>query len=210
VPVAQGALLGRFVVGVDADPDRVRRAARYAEAVLSDEQRARVRVVREETRNLDRVCADWIGQTDLVLFDVPPPIGGEPKCRRGLPAGDLRLLEGAAFAVALEEAFAAAARLLRPGGYMAVVCRRGVPRPRPLDRVATCVRCASAAGLSYVQHVIALAVPIRGDRLAADEVPSQVLNASHAAAAATLVSPVHDDVCVFTRPEVVRDAEVGL
>ncbi|MEV2279456.1 hypothetical protein AB0I72_28150 [Nocardiopsis sp. NPDC049922] len=112
-----------------------------------------------------------------------------------------------------------AATLTRPGGIVAVVTPVGhAPTGAVVDPAPGVVRAASCAGLVYVQHVIALTVPIceaglgatipvRGRDLDPDEEEvGDALPASVAEAAATITSPAHLNVSVFRLPKRYRTA----
>lgn len=76
--------------------------------------------------------------------------------------------------------------LLAPGGLLAVV----VPRTSAnVDLVSRTVGLAAEAGLGYLQHVIALLVPIRHSQLA---LPATATKPSH-----RRTLPIHADVLVF-------------
>lgn len=60
------------------------------------------------------------------------------------------------------------------------------------------IRHATRRGLSYVQHVIALRVPIEGDTVVVQAGPGELaeLRDAHASGLPLIVS-VHADVCLF-------------
>ncbi|MFV2198850.1 hypothetical protein [Nocardiopsis sp. LOL_012] len=110
-----------------------------------------------------------------------------------------------------------AALLTRPGGIVAVITPVAhLPRGAVVDPAPGVVRAAECAGLVYVQHVIALTVPVceeglGGPVLAWDEDPDldlgpdggeveEALPVSAARAAATITSPAHLNVSVFRLP----------
>ncbi|MCY9785165.1 hypothetical protein KIK06_14870 [Nocardiopsis sp. EMB25] len=107
-----------------------------------------------------------------------------------------------------------AATLTRPGGIVAVITPIGhAPTGEVVDPAPGVVRAAACAGLVYVQHVIALTVPICEEGLGAtipvrgrdldpdDEEVGDALPASVAQAAATITSPAHLNVSVFRLPK---------
>lgn len=85
--------------------------------------------------------------------------------------------------VTVERVTAGAALLLRPGGCLAVIAN---PTAGP-GNLATIIGAATATGLRYLQHVIAIDADIIDDHLHTDTVP--VPPARHARA--------HHDVLVF-------------
>ena len=111
-----------------------------------------------------------------------------------------------------------AAMLTRPGGVVAVITPIGHTATGVVDPAPGVVRAATCAGLVYIQHVIALTVPIceqglgatipvRGqsgfdpekDTEAGGEKSEVGLPTSVAEAAATITSPAHLNVSVFRK-----------
>ncbi|NRQ38444.1 hypothetical protein HII36_42450 [Nonomuraea sp. NN258] len=93
-----------------------------------------------------------------------------------------------------------AAGLVRPGGHLAVVT--GLHRTdRVVDPLPQIIARARAAGLVYLQHIIALRQPARGDRIE----PRRSSQATAAwqelpeCAALPASARVHSDVLLFTR-----------
>jgi hypothetical protein len=107
-----------------------------------------------------------------------------------VPAGPVGLVidhPPAAPAAQLLARFATLARLLAAGGFLACV---HPPAAGPSDPLSTAIGAAEAAGLRYLQHLIALAVPIRHGTLTP---PRDAMTGG-------LLTPVHTDVAVFTSP----------
>ncbi|MEV4800755.1 hypothetical protein AB0K18_12145 [Nonomuraea sp. NPDC049421] len=96
---------------------------------------------------------------------------------------------------------AAAARLLKPGGHLAVVAglhrRGGVVDPLPKLIVQ-----AREAGLVYLQHIVALRHPARGERIDPGLLRRGLAELQELPACAGLPASarVHSDVLLFTRP----------
>jgi len=80
------------------------------------------------------------------------------------------------------------ARLLTPTGVLAVV----LSPDRPPDQPTLVVAAAAGAGLSYLQHIIAVLWPLHEDHL---DPPT---NPTHPDAGAAALPPAHADVLVFT------------
>ena len=80
------------------------------------------------------------------------------------------------------------ARVVKPDGFVVVVARA---ERRNANVVAKTIQAAADAGLLFWQHVVALLVPIRAGRLAADERETLL---------AELDGICHEDVLVFRRP----------
>ncbi|SEN79155.1 hypothetical protein SAMN05660976_08329 [Nonomuraea pusilla] len=97
---------------------------------------------------------------------------------------------------------AAAARLVKPGGHLAVVTglhrQGGVVDPLP----EVIVR-ARSVGLVYLQHIVALRHPARGERIEPDPLRHGLAGLQELPACAGLPTSarVHSDVLLFTRPK---------
>lgn len=86
------------------------------------------------------------------------------------------------------------ARWLRPGGVLAVVTASPAGVDDFAHHTAAVVRAAETAGLSYLQHIVAVLAHVDGDRLlVADPPPS-------AEADRTVHIPAHSDLLIFTAP----------
>ena len=144
-----------------------------------------------------RLLAGLAGRVDLVVLwlpapgvqeMLPPPVGPREGC--------LEALSETEYADALAGVLAGCARLARPGGRVVAVCPRQTGAAAGLAVKA--VRCGLRAGLSYLQHVIALRAPICGEALGPGLPAPGALGEASAEAAASIPHPVHDDVVVFT------------
>jgi hypothetical protein len=103
-----------------------------------------------------------------------------------------------------------AARLLRVGGILAVITHSDWSRGELTDPTGAVVASAQNADLLYLQHIIAVHVPVRGGRFATDLIPDdddpgaeQQARAAHRAAVRGLPAPhrrIHSDVLVFAQP----------
>lgn len=135
--------------------------------------------------NLDTVSSD----ADLVITSLPPAEAGDR-------VGDV---------VAL-----LAARLLRVGGILAVLTHSDWSGGELVDPTGAVVAAAQNADLLYLQHVVALHVPVRDGRLATELLPDADGSAAerrarteHRAVVRGLPAPhvrVHSDVLVFAQP----------
>ncbi|GAA2011223.1 hypothetical protein GCM10009799_44350 [Nocardiopsis rhodophaea] len=171
-------------------PGEVDEAKRtLAEAGTADGQ---LRVVAGETSAPDEV----VGEVDLALL-VPLPA-------RSGAFGDG---DRGAYEREVGKEVDRAAELLRPGGYAAVIARHGRPHSGFLDLSAIAVHAVERAELVYIQHVIAITVPIRGEALSAPiGGGGGQLGVWEAQAAARIHHPVHLDVVVCVKPEAAPDA----
>ncbi|WP_246868508.1 hypothetical protein [Saccharopolyspora sp. ASAGF58] len=92
-----------------------------------------------------------------------------------------------------------AARLLRTGGILAVLTHTGTAQRQLIDPTGSVVAAAQSADLLYLQHIVALLVPIRHGRLHTDN------DHPHGSAPSASARPVrhrrvHSDVLVFAQP----------
>jgi hypothetical protein len=135
--------------------------------------------------NPDAVPAD----TDLIVTSLRPELGSES-------SGDL---------VAL-----VAAWMLRVGGILAVLTHGNWPQGELIDPTGSVVASAQNADLLYLQHIVALHVPVRDGRLATElltdidsPAAEEHTRATHRAAVRRLPAPhqrIHSDVLVFAQP----------
>ncbi|MFC9973845.1 hypothetical protein ACFVH6_23400 [Spirillospora sp. NPDC127200] len=166
-------------------------------------QRAGLRPVRPD--QMARGLADRLGEVALVVAAPPAyEVGGRvPKAAagaHGCPAcrADLWMLDGEQ----MHRFLFACWRVLKPGGVLAVITTaRHRQDGRLHDPAPRIIQHASGLGLRYVQHVIALRVPIDGDSLAVQYSPGELAQLRDAASRALPPKvSVHADVCLFTKP----------
>jgi modification methylase len=113
---------------------------------------------------------------------------------------------GPAYEQAMAAIYTGCAKVLRPGGYLVVVTKNTRRRGRTLDLAGLTVALATAAGFSYLGHVIALHAAIRDGDLVGRPSYWQATQIRHARAKgepAHLVA--HEDVSVFTLPDIRKD-----
>ncbi|MGI5165682.1 hypothetical protein ACQEU3_15100 [Spirillospora sp. CA-253888] len=153
---------------------------------------------------MTRALADQPGQAALVIA-APPSYavgGGVPKVvgQHGCPAcqADLGMLEH----LQLSKFLAAAWETLQPSGVLAVVTNaRHQDDGRLHDPAPSIIRQASQLGFVYVQHVVALRVPIEGDALAVQHEPGEIGMLCDVGSKAPVPrANVHSDVLLFVRP----------
>lgn len=197
--LVEAALARRRAVGLDLRAECLADTLTNLQAALRAGERDRVEQLwHGDARHADDLLPDYHDRAALVVVDLPRP--GAAAAQESME-GDLAPLAKTDFEAAMVEVFTAAARLLDDGGRLAVVCGHVHVRERWVDRLTPLVRAATTAGLDYIQHVIALARPIQGARFGVPLAsPRPRLDELSASAAATLHTPVHDDVLVFTRP----------
>jgi len=103
-----------------------------------------------------------------------------------------------------------AARLLRVGGILVVLTHCDWPLGELIDPTGAVVASAQNADLLYLQHIVALHVPVRGGRFATellteldDPAAEEQARAAHRATVRGLPAPhrrAHSDVLVFAQP----------
>ncbi|MDX6738144.1 hypothetical protein [Actinocorallia sp. A-T 12471] len=170
---------------------------------LTDEERDRVLLRPCLPDHLHQGLADLAGEVDLVI-GAPPVVGlgGGPSGGRRDPGcaacrWDVRTLDTARLHGFLDSA----ARVLKPGGHVAVVTTARYAQGRLFDPAPRIVRNARRAGLRYVQHAIAIRVPVDGDVLVVQAGPDDLAQLRDPRE--TVLPPVvslHADVCLFTKP----------
>jgi hypothetical protein len=171
-------------------------------ATLEKEELARVQMRACRPDQMHLGLADLAGVVDL-LIAAPPTYetgGGRPKPsgRRDCPScrADLWMLTHQQLAAFLT----AAARVLRPQGYLAIITTARYEGGRLIDPAPWIIRHCGAVGLRYIQHVIALRVPVGKDSLVVQAQPADFAELREAAASALPpVVSVHADVCLFVK-----------
>ncbi|GLZ16274.1 hypothetical protein Acsp04_65090 [Actinomadura sp. NBRC 104425] len=148
--------------------------------------------------------ADLRGDVGLVIAAPPPyEAGGRASRQAGsqtCPAcrSDLWMLSTQQLAAFL----AATWQVLRPGGHLAIITTVRYEDGRLIDPAPRVIQHANALGFRYVQHVIALRVPVEGDCLMVQATPTELAQLRDVRSRALPpVVTVHADVCLFTRPD---------
>jgi modification methylase len=220
--LAEAALMGRRAVGVELDEHWVTLATDNLDHMLEGASRRLAGIRQGDARQLQEVVCDLAGTVDLVV--TSPPYG----CDAGMidkqawiaggrlcPADTLNYstdkanlghARGPAYEQAMADVYAACHGVLRPGGHLVVVTKNTRRKGRTLDLAGLTVTLATAAGFSYLGHVIALHAAIRDGDLVARPSYWQTTQIRHARAKgepAHLVA--HEDVTVFSRPATTRE-----
>lgn len=154
----------------------------------------------------DAAAPDSVNSADLIITSLRPAHGSDHASDR----------------VAL-----VAARLLRVGGVLAVLTHCDWPLGELIDPTGAVVASAQNADLLYLQHIIALHVPVRGGRFATESLTDadtaidtathsaaaeEQARAAHRAAVRGLPAPhrrVHSDVLVFAQPQQRRSSAIA-
>ncbi|TDB89964.1 hypothetical protein E1264_06480 [Actinomadura sp. KC216] len=180
---------------------------------LTPAQLARVQMRPTRPDQMVRGLADHLDDVALVIAAPPPyETGGRSPRRvgdRGCPAcrADLWMLSAEQLGLFL----AAAWKVLRPGGVLAIITTARHQAGRLIDPAPRIIRQAQGLGFRYAQHVIALRVPVDGDALVVQSGPADLAELRDARSGA-LPPPVsvHADVCLFTKPTTdLRDRQDG-
>jgi DNA modification methylase len=172
-----------------------------------------------DARRLPEVLGDLTGRFDLVvtsppyacdagMIDKPAWLAGGRLCpaetlNYSSDRANLGHARGAVYETAMAEIYAACHAVLRPGGRLVVVTKNTRRKGRTLDLAGLTVALASAAGFTYLGHVIALHAAIRNGDLVARPSYWQTTQVRHARSRgepAHLVA--HEDVTSFIRSEV--------
>ncbi|WP_460366521.1 hypothetical protein [Actinocorallia lasiicapitis] len=165
---------------------------------LPVESRGLVRLRPQGPDDLAEAMQGLEGSVDLLVAALPPypgtgrgHVGVCPSCvserRIGVPP--------------LERLLKDASGVLRPGGHLAVITTVRHEGKGLVDPAPEVIRAAGRAGLRYVQHVIALRVPVQGDALVVQAGPEALAQVRGVRSSALPpVAVVHGDVCLFQRP----------
>ena len=172
-------------------------------ADLPQDQLAQVQMRPARPDQMARGLADHLGDVAMVVAAPPPyETGGHPPRRvgeRGCPAcrADLWMLTSEQLGLFLASAW----KVLRPGGVLAITTTARHQGGRLIDPAPRIIRHAQGLGFRYVQHVIALRVPIDGDALVIQAGPADLahLRDARSRALPPQVS-VHAALCLFTKP----------
>lgn len=89
------------------------------------------------------------------------------------------------------------AGLLRPGAVLVVITTNPAGAGRFHNHLGAVITAARAAGLTYLQHIIAVCAHVEGDRLL---VPTRIQHRRRTDDGVTLHVPVHHDLIALVRP----------
>lgn len=178
-------------------------------------------VISGDARRLPALLGRRAGRVDLVvtsppygcdagIIDKPGWLAGwrlcPPETRNySTNLANLGHARGERYAAEMLDVYGACFASLRPGGLLVTVTKNTRRAGRCFDLAGRTVELARAAGFRYLQHVVALLGPIRDGRVCARPSfwqLSQTRRTRASGAPAHLV--VHEDVCVFAKPETGR------
>ena len=214
--VVEAAPLDRRAVGVELENRWVTLAKENLDHMLPVGRRHLAEVRAGDARYLPEILGDLTGTIDLIVtsppygcdagvIDKPAWLAGGRLCpaetlNYSSDRANLGHARGGAYEAAMAEIYAACHVVLRPGGRLVVVTKNTRRKGRTLDLAGLTVALASAAGFSYLGHVIALHAAIRdGDLVARPSYwqATQVRRARGRGEPAHLVA--HEDVTSFIR-----------
>jgi hypothetical protein len=216
--VVEAALLGRRAVGVEVDAHWAAIARTNLDHALNRKQHARAEIRVGNTRAPGNVLDDLVGLVDLILLSPRYVCEGAPsdkrtsppKGRKAPPASPVCSRNrskpgntwGRAHEAAMAEIYTGCFEVLRSGGTLVTVTQNSRRAGRTHDVAARTVALCQAAGFGYTQHVVAIDAALRDGALVA-QAPSRTLagirrSRQHGEPAHLAV---HQDVCVFVKPE---------
>ncbi|MGH9072976.1 MAG: TRM11 family SAM-dependent methyltransferase [Acidimicrobiales bacterium] len=222
--LVEAAALGRRAIGVEVEGRWVDLARANIEHVLDARHQARADVIQADARILPDLLGQLTGRVDLIATSPPyacdAGVIDKPAWRQGKSLCDKDSLNyssakanlgharGQVYLEAMAEIYAACHEVLRPGGLLVTVTKNTRRAGRCFDLAGATVALAQEAGLSYLQHVVALLGAIRDGALVARPSFWQLTQHRRALARgepAHLV--VHEDVCIFSKAPAAVDSE---
>jgi modification methylase len=212
--IVEAALLGRRAIGVELEARWVALAEENLDHMLDTDRRPLAEVRQGDARRLPELLGDAAGKVDLIVTSPPYACDAGVIDKQAWLAGgrlcppdtlnystdraNLGHARGTAYAEAMAEIYAACHAVLRPGGRLVVVTKNTRRKGRTQDLAGLTVALATAAGFSYLGHVIALHAAIRDGNLAGRPSYWQATQLRHArerGEPAHLVS--HEDVTAY-------------
>ena len=194
--LAEAALLGRRAVGVELEDRWVALAQANLDHMLDGGRRHLAEVRQGDARRLPELLGDLAGQVDLIVTSPPYACDAGVIDKRAWLAGrrlcpddtlnystdraNLGHARGPAYETAMAAIYAACHAVLRPGGHLVVVTKNTRRKGRTLDLAGLTVALATAAGFTYIGHVVALHAAIREGELAARPSYWQMTQLRHA------------------------------
>jgi len=210
--LVEAAARGRRAIGVDTQDSWARLAVANCEHILARDAWPLLEVITGDPRRLADLVGAHCGQVDLAV--LCPPAGTStdssrlsaqrrlsPSSAQDTPTGNALQPQPAGVSRdAAGELVAACAQVLRPGGLLVTVTGNTHDPDRLIDWAGNTVAAAQAAGLDYLQHIVAVHAAVRDSSLAAplSASTSGTSDASGFAPRRHLV--VHHDVLVFRNP----------
>lgn len=219
--LVEASAIGQRAVGVELESRWAALARENLRCALPPAERDLAEIRRGDARRLPALLGDLAGAVDLVVvsppyacdagvIDKPAWLSGRSLCEAGSlnysrDPSNVGHARGETYLASMAEIYAACHAVLRPGGLLVTVTKNTRRAGRLFDLAGTTVTLARSAGFCYLQHVIALLAGVRDGRLVPRPSFWQLTQTRRARARgepAHLV--VHEDVCVFAKPEARR------
>ncbi len=210
--LVEAAVRGRRAIGVETQDSWARLAVANCQHVLPPKAWPLVEVTSGDPRRLADLVGEHCGQVDLAI--LCPPAGANTdssrlSAQRRLTPGSapdtptdkvVRPQHGDVSRDAAGELVAACTQVLRPGGLLVTVTGNTHDPGRLIDRAGNTVAAAQAAGLDYLQHIVAVDAAVRDSSLAAPLSASTSGTSDASGFAPRRHLLVHHDVLVFRNP----------
>jgi modification methylase len=180
--IVEAALLDRRAVGIELEERWAALAEENLDHMLDPDRRALAEVRQGDAHRLPELLGDVVGTVDLIVTSPPYACDAGVIDKQAWLAGgrlcppdslnystdraNLGHARGSAYAEAMAAIYAACHQVLRPGGRLVVVTKNTRRKGRTQDLAGLTVALATAAGFSYLGHVIALHAAVRDSDLA--------------------------------------------
>ncbi len=207
--LVEAAARGRRAIGVDTQDSWARLAVANCEHILPAKAWPLVEVITGDPRRLADLVGAQCGQVDLAV--LCPPAGANtdssrlsaqrrltPSSAPDTPTGNaVQPQHGDVSHETAGELVAVCRQVLRPGGLLITVTGNTHNPGRLIDQAGNTVAAAQAAGLDYLQHVVAVHAAVRDSALAAPTSASTGKTSAASRRAPRRHLVVHHDVLVF-------------
>jgi modification methylase len=180
--IVEAALLDRRAVGIELEQRWAVLAEENLDYMLDPDRRALAEVRQGDAHRLPELLGDLAGTVDLIVTSPPYACDAGVIDKQAWLAGgrlcppdslnystdraNLGHARGSTYAEAMADIYTACHAALRPGGRLVVVTKNTRRKGRTQDLAGLTVALATAAGFSYLGHVIALHAAIRDGELA--------------------------------------------
>ncbi len=210
--LVEAAARGRRAIGVETHDNWARLAVANCEHILAWDVWPLIEVITGDPRRLTDLVGEHCGQIDLVI--LCPPVGDNtdssrlsaqrrlsPSSAPDTPNGNaVKPQHGNVAGDAAGELVAACTQVLRPGGLLVTVTGNTHDPDRLIDQASNTVAAAQAAGLDYLQHIVAVHAAVRDGSLVADLTASTSGTSDASGFVPRRHLVVHHDVLVFRNP----------
>lgn len=197
--VVEAAVRGRRAIGVAGEDRWAALAVANCEHILPPMAWPLVEVITGDACRLSNLVGNRSGQVDLVVLAPPTPRFAGPGDEQGPGARLVGSGQADVRPQTMNELVTACRAVLRPGGLLVTVTSN-IHGGRLIDAAGAAVTAAQAAGLDYLQHVIAVHTAIRDSTLTPIHASSTVGTQAVVDASPGGSLVVHHDVLVFRAP----------